>query len=109
MISRIAIRQSRRSTNLVIKDRIATVSLHNPPVNLLTRQTLASLSQNFEKLSLDPDIDGIVITSSKNGVFTGGLDIFELYQTTEEDLSSYWTMLQDMWLKVYLCPLPGKF
>ena len=45
---------------------------------------LTSLRDSFESLPKDKSVDGIILTSARDGIFTGGLDIFELYDTTEE-------------------------
>lgn len=85
---------------------------------------MKSLRESFDTLPNDKSLDGIILTSERDGIFTGGLDIFELYDTNEQRfsmlshflsfnlsirLSEYWTMVQNMWLSYYLCPLPGMF
>lgn len=96
----------RAASTLSVTNRIATVSLDNPPVNLLTRDVLSSLKESFDSLPNRDDVDGVILTSSKNGIFTGGLDIVSLHQPSIDELREYWTMVQDMWLSLYMCPLP---
>jgi len=96
----------RSASTLSVANRVATVSLSNPPVNLLSRDVLKSLKEHFDSIPRESDIDGIVLTSARDGIFTGGLDIFELYDKSDESLRAYWTMLQEMWISLYTCPLP---
>ena len=93
-------------------------------ISLISDVVLKCLRESFDTLPNDKSLDGIILTSQRDGIFTGGLDIFELYDTTEERffilssifsyyfpirLSEYWTMVQNMRLSYYLCPLPGMF
>ena len=97
----------RASSTLSVANGIATISLENPPVNLLSRDVLRTLKHSFDTLPDRTDVEGVILTSGKNGIFTGGLDIFELYGRSDEQLREYWTMLQNMWISIYTCPLPG--
>ena len=59
---------------------------------------MTSLRNSFESLPKDKLVDGIILTSARDGIFTGGLDIFELYDTTEEReiLSGNWFNISQM-------------
>ena len=53
-------------------------------ISLISDVVLKSLRESFDTLPNDKSLDGIILTSQRDGIFTGGLDIFELYDTTEE-------------------------
>ena len=38
---------------------------------------------------------------SNNKIFSGGLDIFEMYNPEPERLAEFWRTLQQMWLNMY--------
>lgn len=39
-------------------------------------------------------------------IFSAGLDILEMFQPKEERLHDFWRTLQNMWLQLYMSPLP---
>lgn len=41
------------------------------------------------------------MTSALPRIFSGGIDIAELYQPRHERLASFWSSLQDLWLTLY--------
>ena len=47
-----------------------------------------------------------VVTSARPGVFSAGLDIMSMYGRTDDELREYWTYVQDMWLALYMAPIP---
>ena len=102
------IRLSQRGlASLTVNNRIATVSLANPPVNVLNRQTIKNLTDHFQNLPKNRDIDGIILTSKSDGMFCAGLDLKEFAGGKNND-EPYWSLVQNMWLALYTCPLPGK-
>lgn len=103
------IRFSRRGlASLTVNNRVATVSLENPPVNVLNRETIKNLTDHFQNLPNNRDIDGIILTSKRDGMFCAGLDLKEFSGAKNND-EPYWSLVQDMWLSLYTCPIPGKF
>jgi enoyl-CoA hydratase/carnithine racemase len=52
----------------------------------------------------NPDAKAVVLTSSKFGIFSAGLDINELIKSdapdAEDRLFAFWTTLQDLWLQL---------
>jgi len=70
--------------------RVATVIVHNPPVNALSERVLDELDTQLRHLERREDIGAIVITGKGNKTFIAGADIRQLLediQTTEEALS----------------------
>src|SRR5437899_13070306 len=80
---RVAGRQSRepnmpyRFVNVSAGERIATVTLNNPPSNLLTTSVLTELDQIFGELEASDDIRVVVLTATGR-FFCPGADMKEL-------------------------------
>src|SRR5437588_9996413 len=73
-------RSSRMATMFVtvtVADGIATVTLNNPPSNLLTTSVLKELDQAVGKLEADDAVRVIILTASGK-FFSPGADIKEL-------------------------------
>ena len=99
----------RRCSSLLTKrvtDRIMTVELNAPPVNLLTRPLLADFADTYKSIKPGGEVGAVVLTSGMPGIFTAGLDIMEIYQRTDEQIFEYWSMLQELWMALYACPVP---
>ena len=62
---------------VAVGDGIATVTLNNPPSNLLTTSVLKELDQTFGKLEADDAVRVIILTASGK-FFSPGADIKEL-------------------------------
>jgi enoyl-CoA hydratase len=62
---------------VAIADRIATVTLRNPPLNLLTLQVLKELDHIFGELEADNTVRVVILTASGQS-FSPGADIKEL-------------------------------
>lgn len=93
------------SVNINDKTGVATVTLQRPPVNSLNLELLTDLKSAITDLEKNK-ARGIILTSNSNTVFSGGLDILEVYKPKPERLTAFWTTLQDFWIKLYGCPIP---
>uniref|UniRef100_H3B2N4 Enoyl-CoA delta isomerase 1, mitochondrial n=1 Tax=Latimeria chalumnae TaxID=7897 RepID=H3B2N4_LATCH len=80
---------------------VALMKMANPPVNLLNLETLTEFAISMEKLELDKDCKGLILTSSLSKVFTAGLDIMEMCGKSPEHVTEFWRAVQEMWLKLY--------
>lgn len=80
---------------------VAVMSMQSPPVNSLSLDFLTEFCINVEKLEMDKSCRGLIITSSLQKVFSGGLDIMEMYGKSPERCAEFWRAVQEMWLKVY--------
>lgn len=58
------------------KNKVAILSLNNPPINGLNLATRRKLLASLEQATTDPSVGAIIITGS-NGLFSGGADIKE--------------------------------
>jgi len=86
-------------------DEVAVVKMNAPPINALSRPFLQELEQAIDSLEKDEDIRAMVLTANKPGIFSAGLDIFEMYGKDKDSLAAFWTQLQNTWLRLYKSPL----
>jgi len=86
-------------------DEVAIVKMNAPPINALSRPFLADLYSAIDELEKDEDVRAMILTANKPGIFSAGLDIFEMYGKDRESHGKFWRQLQDTWLKLYQSPL----
>src|SRR5256885_2816960 len=72
---------------VTIADHLATVTLNNPPSNLLSTPVLRELDQTFGKLEADEAVRIIILTASGK-FFSPGADIKELAELNTEHQGS---------------------
>eukprot|EP01064_Diplonema_japonicum_P017457 TRINITY_DN2557_c2_g1_i1.p1 TRINITY_DN2557_c2_g1~~TRINITY_DN2557_c2_g1_i1.p1 ORF type:complete len:280 (+),score=41.57 TRINITY_DN2557_c2_g1_i1:55-840(+) len=87
---------------LKVDGKIAVLSMDRGPVNVLNRKMLTDLTSALDDVASSKDVRGLVLTSTVPKVFCAGLDIFEFHNAKEENLRSYWELVQNLWLKLYL-------
>ena len=86
-------------------DEIAVLKMNAPPINALSSNLLKELEESIQTLEQNEDIRGMILTSAKPGIFSAGLNLFELYNNDEESLVKFWTQVQDTWFTLYKSPL----
>lgn len=77
----------------------------SPPVNSLNTEMLGALNESLVNAQ-NQRYKGVILTSSLQSIFTGGLDIREMYNRDENQLTKFWTTLQDTWLTLYGLEMP---
>ncbi|XP_017562446.1 enoyl-CoA delta isomerase 1, mitochondrial [Pygocentrus nattereri] len=80
---------------------IAVVKFQGPPVNSMGMDFLTEMAIGLDKLELDKNCRGIILTSAVPKVFSAGLDIMDMYGKTLEHYELFWRSVQDLWLKLY--------
>jgi 3,2-trans-enoyl-CoA isomerase len=75
--------------------------LNRAPVNSLNLEFLTELNIQLEKFEESKDFKGVILTSNLPNIFSGGLDITEMYQCKPDRVRQFWVALQDFWLKLY--------
>jgi len=60
--------------NFELEDRIAVVTIDNPPVNALSMEVIDKLWETFESLNINKNV-GVVIITGKGRAFVAGADI----------------------------------
>lgn len=63
-----------------IKDRVCTISFHNPKGNSLSTLYLLRLTKEFNDVSYNYDVNVVILKSGGDGAFCGGASIDELLQ-----------------------------
>ncbi|XP_051877931.1 enoyl-CoA delta isomerase 1, mitochondrial [Pristis pectinata] len=80
---------------------VAVIKMKKPPVNSLSLEFLTEFAISMEKLEMDRECRGVILTSSIPNVFSAGLDINEMYGKSPEHTGEFWRAVQEMWLKLY--------
>lgn len=81
------------STQYTVRDRVAVVTLDNPPVNSLSARARRVLVDALEAAEQDPEVAGIVIRGAGR-IFCGGADITEFDTPKMASAPSLWTVLE---------------
>ena len=72
-----------------IKDKIAVLSLNRGKSNAINAEMVAELNQMVKNIENDDSIAGLILTG-KDGFFSAGLDLIELYNYDEETIKNFW-------------------
>ncbi|CAL8342892.1 unnamed protein product [Merluccius merluccius] len=80
---------------------VAVMWMQSPPVNSLNMDLLTEFNTTLKNLEMDKSCRGVIITSSLPRIFSAGLDILEMYQTSPEHCGQFWKAVQELWLKLY--------
>lgn len=114
--------------NLTVNDKtgIATLELNRPPINSLNTALLTDISSALDELTKNRS-KGMILTSvswaethfqmiihnnwshipqSSKTVFSGGIDLMELYKPVPEKAKLFWSSMQEVWLKLYGSSFP---
>lgn len=95
-----------KEESILDKFTIATISLDRPPVNSLSMVFVQQFNSAIRRIEESGQIDGVILKSSVPNIFSSGLDLSELCQTTPEQLKLFWKQVCDMWFSVYSSKLP---
>nr|CAI5842280.1 unnamed protein product [Callosobruchus analis] len=87
------------------KTGVSVLTLQRPPVNSLNLELLKDIHTALTEVE-NIKSSGLILTSQKDGVFSAGLDILEMYKPNQDRLKEFWTTLQDCWIKLYGCSYP---
>ncbi|XP_077290674.1 enoyl-CoA delta isomerase 1, mitochondrial-like [Arctopsyche grandis] len=88
--------------NVKVNDKtgVALVTMQRAPVNGLNLELIKALSTALDDLSNNRS-RGMILTSSLPTIFSGGLDIMEMYKPNEDRIKDFWSSLQDLWMKLF--------
>lgn len=76
---------------VTVKDRLAIISLDRGKSNALNRELIAELDDMLKNIASDNNIGGVILTG-KEGFFSAGLDLIELYNYNEAEVKSFWEL-----------------
>lgn len=86
---------------VTLDGKVATLRLVSGPANVLTLDTVRAMRSTLKKLESDREVEVLVITAGKDGVFSAGLDLKELYSPDRDRLKSYWAEVQSLMTDLY--------
>ncbi|XP_053606850.1 enoyl-CoA delta isomerase 1, mitochondrial-like [Plodia interpunctella] len=84
----------------VDNEGIATLTLQRPPVNSLNLDLLQDIDKALDEVTKNK-AKGMILTSSAPTTFSAGLDIMEMYKPEMKRVETFWTTLQEVWLKLF--------
>jgi enoyl-CoA hydratase/carnithine racemase len=85
---------------------VAVVKLARSTTNALNLQLITELQKSLKKVNQDPDVHGIVISSSNEKFFSIGLDIPQLYNLSEKDFMNFYQVFNQVQIDLYTVPKP---
>ncbi|WP_411273848.1 enoyl-CoA hydratase/isomerase family protein [Daejeonella sp.] len=72
-----------------IKDKVAVLQLDRGRSNAINAEMVSELKQMIQNIGKDDNIAGLIITG-KEGFFSAGLDLIELYDYDESSIRKFW-------------------
>src|SRR5690606_11132608 len=76
--------------DLVVEEQVADVRLNRGRSNAIHGPMIAELNEVIGQVQADPAIRGLIL-HGKEGFFSSGLDLMELYDLDEEGVRRFWT------------------
>lgn len=80
---------------VTIQDRVAIISLDRGKSNAINGEMVDELLKMIINIEKDENIGGIIL-AGKEGFFSAGLDLIELYDYDEEKMRSFWIKFLDL-------------
>lgn len=74
---------------VTLKDKIAIITLDRGRSNAINAEMVAELHQIIRDIENDANTAGVILTG-KEGFFSAGLDLIELYDYGEEQIKDFW-------------------
>lgn len=94
------------------KENYVILSLARPKVNAINHGMVTELINAFEQLESDDSVEGVILTGNPK-IFSGGLDLIELYDYDEDKMRSFLTDFGNLHLnmvkfsKPLICAITG--
>lgn len=80
---------------LSVRDKIAYLSLDRGSSNAINGEMVNELRDMIQNLEKDDTVGGLILTG-KEGFFSAGLDLIELYSYNEAEIKAFWHDFLDM-------------
>jgi 3,2-trans-enoyl-CoA isomerase len=74
-----------------VKDRVAIVTLNRGKSNAINHEMVVELGSILDNIEADENIGGVII-AGKEGFFSAGLDLIELYHYDENQARDFWKL-----------------
>ncbi|MFM6953426.1 MAG: enoyl-CoA hydratase/isomerase family protein [Sphingobacteriaceae bacterium] len=73
-----------------VQDHIAYLTLNRGSSNAINGEMVTELTDMIRNLEADEQVGGVILTG-KEGFFSAGLDLIELYNYNEAQIKAFWT------------------
>jgi Delta3-Delta2-enoyl-CoA isomerase len=80
---------------VTVKDKTAIIGLDRGKSNAMNAEMVAELHQTIRNIENDDNISGLIVTG-KEGFFSAGLDLIELYDYDENKIREFWNNFLDL-------------
>ncbi len=87
-------------------DGVALMKLTRGTTNALTLPLITELSESLQEITQDPNVRGLVLTSSNEKFFCIGYDVRELYNVSKEDFAEFYKAFNQFCFDLYTVPKP---
>lgn len=87
-------------------DNIATVKLNREVTNAINREMVNECSNILNDLKDNPNVNGVVLTSSNEKFFSIGFDIPQLFEMSKEEFGEFYHSFNQLCLQLYTLPKP---
>ncbi|OGO27233.1 MAG: hypothetical protein A2Z16_02840 [Chloroflexi bacterium RBG_16_54_18] len=88
-------------------ERIVVVSLLKGVINAIDGSLVEQLSGALSAAEKDPDVQGIVLSSSNDKFFSIGFDIPQLYNLSRDEFVSFYRSFNALCIQLYSLPKPS--
>lgn len=86
------------------KTGIAKLEMNQPPVNTLSSQLMEDMLNTLDELKNHKDVRGLVISSAAKNVFSGGLNLGEVYKADATAFGKLYYLFQELNYQLYRAP-----
>jgi enoyl-CoA hydratase/carnithine racemase len=91
---------------LEIQNNVGIVKLNHGPTNAINLDLVNQMADILRKAKIDPQIQGLVVTSHNDKFFSIGFNIPELIDLSLDDLSHFYKSFNLLCLELYTLPKP---
>ena len=90
-----------------LKERLALVTINNPPVNALSKQVLEALKAAVEELAANKKSGALILTGAGERAFVAGADISAMRDMTPAESREYSERTQELtsWIETLQVPV----
>lgn len=97
----------RQYVKVSVEDRVAILTIDNPPVNMISFPVMDDLQPTLNELFANDDVKAIIVTGGGQMVFVAGADINAILQLkTPAEAKAIVTQVHDLFQKIENSPKP---
>lgn len=87
-------------------NRTGIIKLDNGTTNAINSRLVYEFSEALEKMRVNPDVNSVVVTSSKEKFFSIGFDIPYLYNLSKKDFTKFYKSFNQLCISLFSFPKP---